>query len=214
MRSEASFQKQEQAFKTARTLADFANLEPEGVESFRAAHPDYVPPEWWSGRAWKDGVGMYRPWMAEQAVLRKAWAAGFSAAVTLRLVTTDLFLIAHALASDTTEEMETTPPKIWPYQRAILFLHVNPTKAKICEWCGKRFISETKARFCRFGVIVESENLSELTTCFWAHRQKYKNQKWVENSDSINEQRRREYRLEKKRSPRAKRKKKKAAAKT
>jgi hypothetical protein len=194
MRSKANWERQDQALKLARVLAEFANLEPDGVESFQKAHPDFVPPEWWSGRAWRDGVGVYRPWMAEQAVLREGWVAGFSATTTLRLVTTSLFLIAHAVASDTQEEMESTPQKVWPYQRAILYLHVNPTKARICEWCGKRFVSETVARFCPFGTVIEIEDLSEQTTCFWAHRKKDQADNWSKNSDRINKQRRRDYR--------------------
>jgi hypothetical protein len=191
MRSEASLQKEEQALKAAEVLAEFANLDQDGAKGFIKAHPDFVPPVWWTGRAWKDGVGTSTPWMRERDLLRKAWVAGFPADKTLELATTSLFLIGHALASDTTEEMESTPKKIWPYQRAVLFLHVNPTKARICEWreCGRRFISETKAQFCRFGLVVNGNE----TTCFWEHRKKEKADNWNENRDRVNERRRQEY---------------------
>jgi len=205
MRSEASWQRQEQALKSAKVLAEFTNLDDaSAAEDFIRKHRDFVPPLWWTGRAWKEGVGKYTPWMRERDLLRKAWSAGFPADTTLELATNNLFLAAHALASNTTTEMKTAPQKIWSYQRAVLFLHVNPTRARICEWCGRRFISETNARFCRFGGVVDVDG--DETTCFWAHRKQYRKDNWSENSDSINKRRKREYRLEKKRSHRAKRK--------
>jgi hypothetical protein len=199
MKSEASWQKQEQGLKAAGVLAEFANLDQDGAEGFIKAHPDFVPPVWWTGTAWKDGLGKYTPWIRERDLLRKAWSAGFPADTTLELATNSLFLAAHALASDTTAEMETTPRKIWPYQRAVLFLHVNPTKARICEWgdCGRRFVSETKGQFCRFGLVVDGIK----TTCFLEHRKREKATSWSENRNRVNEQRRQEYK-------RAKRKRK------
>lgn len=189
MKSEASWQKQEQDLKAAGVLAEFANLNPDGAEGFIKAHPDFVPPVWWTGTAWKDGVGKYTPWIRERDLLRKAWSVGFPADSTLELATNSFFLAAHALASDTTEEMESRPQKVWPYQRAVLFLHVNPTKARTCEWCGKRFVSETKARFCRFGLVVDGNE----TTCFLEHRKKEKSNHWSENRGRVNERRRQEY---------------------
>jgi hypothetical protein len=181
-------------------------LEPDGGESFitNREHRGFVPPVWWTNPAWKKSVGMYTPWLRERDLLRKAWSAGFPADITLELATTNLFLISHALDSDTPEEMETGPRKIWPYQRAVLFLHVNPWRAKTCLFCGKRFIAEhSKTKFCSYG---EPDDDNSSPNCFWAHRQQYKKENWIENSDSINERRKREYRLEKKRSHRAKRK--------
>ncbi len=50
MRPPASWEEQQRALTAARVLADFANLEPGGIESFRAAHPDFVPQAWWDYR--------------------------------------------------------------------------------------------------------------------------------------------------------------------
>ncbi len=202
MKSEANLQRQEQALKAAGLLAEFANLEEEGAESFRKSHPDFVPLIWWTGPAWNKGIGTYSPWLRERDLLRKAWSMGFPADTTLELATNKFFLAAHALASDTTEEMESRPQKVWPYQRAVLFLHVNPTRARTCEWCGRRFTSETKARFCRLGLVVDGKEIN----CFWEYRKKYKHENWNEKSGSVNEERRRKYRAEKRRESHASRK--------
>ena len=130
----------------ADALAAFADLEPDGVENFRRLYPAFVPQTWWIGPSWKDGVGVYHPWMRERDLLRKAWAAGFPADLTLELATTSLFLIAHALTSDTTEEMEKTPQKVWDYQRALLFLSVDQWRAKNCEECGNPFVADHASR--------------------------------------------------------------------
>jgi hypothetical protein len=194
MRTQASWEEQQRALATARVLADFANLEPDKVESFTTTpkHRGFVPPVWWTSRVWKEGVGIYASWMQERHLLRKAWAAGFPADMTLKLATTHRFLIAHFLATGTQEEMEAVPQKIWPYQRAVLFLHGNPWRAKICLFCGKRFVAEhSKTRFCSYG---EPGDDNWTPNCFWAHRKKYQEENWSENSGRINEQRRREYR--------------------
>jgi hypothetical protein len=200
MKTEKSWQKERAALREVKTLAAMANLERADVENFLHKHPHFVPPVWWTSPAWSEGLGTYVPWMRERDLLRDAWVAEFPADITIKMATANLFHAAHALASDTTEEMENTPEKVWPYQRAVLFLHVNPWRAKTCEWCERRFIGEhPKARFCRFGVVVDGKAI----TCFWAHRKKYKNENWNEHSSNINKQRRREYRVKKKRSRRA-----------
>jgi hypothetical protein len=203
MKNQRTWQKERDALRDVRLLVEFANLEPDGVEGFRRDHTDFVPPVWWIGPALSTSMGTYTPWVLERDRLRTAWAKEFPAGKTLELVTTSLFLVGHALASDTTAEMESTPQKVWPYQRAVLFLHVNAWRAKTCEWCERRFVAEhPKARFCTYGVVVEGNE----TPCFWAHRKKYKSKKWIENRETINEQRRQGYLAAKRRKSHAKRK--------
>jgi hypothetical protein len=203
MKNQRTWRKERDALRDVRLLAEFANLEPDGVERFRRDHPDFVPPVWWIGPALSTSMGTYTPWVLERDRLRTAWATEFPPDKTLELVTTSLFIAAHALASDSTEEMESTLQKVWPYQRAVLFLHVDAWRAKTCDWCKNRFVGEhPKARFCTYGVVVEGNE----TTCFWAHRKKYKNEKWIMNSETINEQRRQGYLAAKRRKSHAKRK--------
>ena len=206
MKTQRRWEKERDALEAARLLAEFANLEAESVEEFRSAsknHREFLPNIWWTMSASNQSLGTHKTWVAERDRLRAAWDAEFPADKTLELATSLVFLSAHALSSDSTEEMENTPRKVWPYQRAVLYLHVNAWRAKKCEWCGRRFIGEhPKARFCAYGVVVDGNE----ATCFWAHRKKYKTEKWSKNREAINDQRRREYLAAKRRKSRAKRK--------
>jgi hypothetical protein len=193
MRTQASWEEQQRLLDAARVLADYANLEPDGVEGFAAAHPDFVP-AWWFAPLGGKGKG---PWMRERDLVREAWGK-FPADLILRLVTSHWFTFGTFNRRE-----ESAQQKEWPYQQAVMFLHVNSWRAKTCEWCGKRFIGEySQARFCSFGVVADGNQ----TTCYWAHRKQYTKGNWIEHSDRINEERRRKYQLEKKRSRRANRK--------
>jgi hypothetical protein len=206
MKTQRRWEKERHALGAARLLAEFANLEAESVEGFRGAskhHREFLPDIWWTMSGYNQSLGTHKTWVAERDQLRAAWDAEFPANKTLELTTSPAFLTANALSSDSTGEMESTPQKVWPYQHAVLYLHVNAWRAKKCEWCGRRFIGEhPKARFCANGVAVDGNE----ATCFWAHRKKYKTEKWNKNSETINDQRRREYLAAKRRKGRAKRK--------
>jgi hypothetical protein len=130
----------------ADALATFAHLDPDGVENFRRRYPEFVPETWWIGPSWKEGVGVYIPWMRERDLLYKAWKAAFPTELTLELATTALFLISHAMTSDTTEEMEKNQQRVWAYQRALLFLSAEQWRAKICEECGNPFVADHASR--------------------------------------------------------------------
>ena len=89
MRTRAESQEHYQLMKAAKVLADFARLEPEGVEGFRQRYPDFVPAVWW----------VKLNWLKERDLLNKAWRVGFPADLTLKLTTASLFGIAHILTS-------------------------------------------------------------------------------------------------------------------
>lgn len=85
-------------------------------------------------------------------------------------------------------------PQVWPYQRAVLFLHIHPKQARLCERCKKPFVGESSnARFCRYVIEAEDSEDGLETTCLGIHRKQYKHENWDDNSDRINERRRREY---------------------
>src|SRR6266853_2032808 len=75
MRNQASWEEQQRALAAARVLADFANLEPDDVESFKAAHPDFVPPTWWDYRpnALNGTPSPKMQWEIVQLNVRDAW---------------------------------------------------------------------------------------------------------------------------------------------
>jgi hypothetical protein len=204
MKTEKRWQKDEVAVREAKALAEMANLEPSYVNNFEREHPDFVPDLWWKTTPdWSADSGLYVQWIRERDRLREAWVNEFPADRTLDLTANNpTFLMAHRLESQNADEAEATRPKIWPYQRAVLFLHVDSWRAKTCEWCKRRFVAESSnARFCTFGAPGD-----DWTTCFAAHRKHYKTEKWNETSDTINNERRRKYRAEKQKESHAKRK--------
>jgi len=185
----------------ARALADYANLEPEGVEGFKAAHPDFVPAWWWMSI---QGTGK-GPWMRERDLVREAWEK-FPADLILRLVTSHWFTFGTFNRREVSSQ-----EKEWPYQQAVMFLHVNAWQSKTCRFCGRRFIAEhPKTKFCNFDVSVDKNfNLVPdgiRMSCFWAYRNRSKHLWWSKHSEDINDQRRREYPAAKRRKSHAKRK--------
>src|ERR1700752_3879212 len=228
MRTQTEWEKRNRLVKGAKALADFARLEPDGIESFREDHPDFVPAVWWSESNW----------LRERNLLLKAWRIGFPADLTLKLTTSRLFGVADRLESagipldipnpsltdhlltnaldsfegrarmglppnpkilgsdgtDITAKVKRkveSSPQIWPYQRAVLFLHIHPKQARICVLCKKTFVSESpNAQWCRYSI--EAEDGWD-TTCYGIHRKEYKDENWSDNKNSTNERRRREY---------------------
>ncbi len=199
----------------ARVLAEFANLEPDGVENFRAAHSDFVPQAWWDYRptAPNGAPSPQKQWQMTQGLVRDAWLFEFQL---------EWPRYVHLLTSvfDPNEpepplfERHHRPPFVAgldlafqnsqesPYHLAVTWLGGQGWRAKMCLMCGKRFVAEhSKTKFCSYGA---PANDDWTETCFWLHRQTYKKEHWSENSDRINKRRRRKYRLEKNRksSPR------------
>lgn len=154
----------------AQRLADFANGEPrEAVENFRANNPEFFPPAVWSnasalipGEKGFDemlfGSGI-KPcyWFVLREALRKAWQEGF---------TPEHCVILLSFAGD----MPLNPSaEVWPFQRAVMFLAMEPWRAKFCGVCGKRFVADEPARrYCS-------------TACTGKARKGTKNASWAKH---------------------------------
>ena len=186
-------------------LADFANLEPDGVESFRAAHQDFVPQAWWDYQptAPNGAPSPKMQWQINQKFLRDAWLFEFHM---------ELGPYVHLLTS-VFDPNEPEPPLFerryrpvfvagldigyeredeLPYYLAVKWLGGQGWRAKTCLFCGKRFVAEhSKTKFCSYG---EPGDDNWTPNCFQAHRRKYKKEHWSENSDRINKRRRHKYR--------------------
>ena len=79
MRTQESWEDQQRVLCAARVLADFANLEPNGIDSFKAAHPDFFPQAWWDYQPTSPN-GTPSPkmqWQINQQLLRDAWLFEF-----------------------------------------------------------------------------------------------------------------------------------------
>jgi hypothetical protein len=201
----------------ARVLAKFANLEPDGVENFRKAHPDFVPQAWWDYRPTAmNGTPLPEmQWQINQKVLRDAWLFEFNLGQYdyVRLLTSvfdpnetypPLFERRYRPISltawDLGDQLQYEPP----YYLAVKWLGGQGWRAKTCWFCEKRFVAEhSKTKFCSYG---EPGDDNWAPNCFQAHRRKYQQEYWDECRDRTNKRRRQEYKLEKKGSRLAKRK--------
>jgi hypothetical protein len=206
MRTQASWEELQRALNAARVLADFANLESEeDAQRFRKDHGDFVPRTWWDYQpTTPDGApSPKKQWQIAQKFLRDAWLFEFDIS---------LFDYVHLLTSVfDPDDLESTlfekryhPPFATglelgdesPYHLAVKWLAGQGWRAKTC-FCGKRFVAEhSQTKFCG----------GNKNACFWAHRKSKQHSWWIKHSKGINNQRRRNYQLEKKRSHRANRK--------
>jgi hypothetical protein len=146
-------------------LALFANAEGrDEVESFRASHNDFFPAGMWeradlpvpgepffnadfsgalsrilgpSAKPKRDELRRVPYWWGLQQALRRAWEQGFPL---------EWCVILISLAEGE------TPFHVWPYQRAVMFLGVEPWRARFCGVCGKQFVADKPRRvYCSSG---------------------------------------------------------------
>jgi hypothetical protein len=211
MKNQASWEDQQQVLGAARVLAEFANLEPDGIGRFRADHPDFVPQAWWDYRPTTPS-GAPSPkmqWQINQKFLRDAWLFEFDMELGpyVHLLTSvfdpndpepPLFERRHRPAFVAGLDIGYESQDELPYYRAVKWLGGQGWRAKTCRFCGKRLIAESSnTKFCSFGVTVGEEfNIATRglqMSCFWAHRKKEKAKNWSKNSERINKRRRQEY---------------------
>lgn len=176
----------------ARTLALFSNLTDESSECFRQNYPDFVPGRWWRAVHYElpgfqgdyeitnstPSVGNENTlWRLWQKLLQESWTK----------LTADRIIALLTMWSSREESVESADsevpgvsiPTAHPYQRAIMFLAMEPWRAIFCEKCGQRFVKENpRQRFC-----------SE--ACFHVARKAYKRGLWADNSPKWLENRKR-----------------------
>jgi hypothetical protein len=128
----------------AERLTLFANCEDQiAVEEFGAKNEGFFPPRFLEDNRPRTGSptpgieqeAEWEPtWRGFQVGLLQAWQEGFPADWAVSLIA-----LTHPKASF----------EAWPYQRALMFLAVEPWRARFCGICGKRFVADKPAtRFC------------------------------------------------------------------
>ena len=145
----------------AEQLAQFANAaDRQAVEKFRSTHRDFFPPTFWaasdlpvpgelfwdidsselfSSLGGETSVKSDAPkkvpfWWALQQMLRRSWEKSFPLEWCVILISE-----MHGDARF----------RAWPFQRAVMFLGVEPWRARFCGVCGKEFVADKPARrFC------------------------------------------------------------------
>jgi hypothetical protein len=162
-----------QDMNDAGTLARFANLEESEIGQFRTANPQFLP-KWWddSGNAREQNKGLI--WKYWQDLLRKWWLrlqegpsskySNFVLALVTYCADTESSWDALGFV-DTPFDTDVELVKALPYQRAVMFMALNPWRARICR-CGNRFIADKPNRqFCS-------------DVCAWKFRKK-KKREWI-----------------------------------
>src|ERR1700674_1527217 len=152
----------------ARTLANFSNLDSEDkADYFRNNYPEVVPRFVWAGHeiAFDSGPQGQRSssaWTRVREEVRRAWIDRFPPAQCLELIAEIVDMDRLDQVMNFSQEQLSTfeqygikakfalpQPRIYPYQRAVMFLAVNPWRAKFCAVCRGRFVAaEPKQRLC------------------------------------------------------------------
>lgn len=148
----------------ARILEKFANIKegaPPGSELspdyFRNNHPGFVPVTWWLG---KDSPDDY-VWKEALAILQVAWQDGFSTESSVRVIAlpTDWRIQATEQIMEAGPENAELPEgfdldlskkmKVWPFQKAVMFLATERWRARVCAWCGNKFVAaKQRSTYC------------------------------------------------------------------
>jgi hypothetical protein len=166
--------KRPEGFQDAEALADFANLNPKDAASvsyFRNNYPDFTPAEWWDYQT--ESLELHHVeikkhiisvWQNTQQQIRRVWRNHFKLKSVFYL--TDLLkMVSDApsgialnecyvyLPDGTVQELSTS--KMYLFHKAILYLHSNPWRAKVCPekkgGCGKYFVANHPKRdFCEY----------------------------------------------------------------
>jgi hypothetical protein len=213
-RTARSWTEQQEVLAYARVLAEFANLVPEAIDSFRAKYPDFFPQGWWEYEPASDGRdNPPKQWQVTQKFLREAWQSQFEIELYDYLkILLSIFNPDHI--TQAVNPRWTGPPErplfadIWDilwerdqpkpaYYLAIKFLSGNGWRAKTCEFCdcGRRFVAEySKAKYCTYGDTPAIDGT--IGTCFQAFRKKDKKNNWQQHKDEVNARRRKEYALQ------------------
>jgi hypothetical protein len=152
----------------AERLALFSNARETEAQHFREQYDNYFPRSFWNWQvppletgasvvtmsaANAEAVRLLRRappvdfWQAFQQVLRHAWQNGFPLEECVRLIS--CAAVADRLFRKADVEPDLSSYPVWPYQHAVMFLAVEPWRARFCGQCGKRFVADKPARrFC------------------------------------------------------------------
>lgn len=152
-------------------LAEFANLQPEGVAEFRTKNPHFVPSTVWEAmHADLTTEGFELVWQQMQKIVRTAWESGFSPDDCVELIVRgaqfatmqqnfkdqeELIELGVKLGLGEAEYYEHVRKQmlrkreIFGYQQAVMFLNVQPWRAAKCpgamgQPCGKYFVKQAK----------------------------------------------------------------------
>ena len=170
-------------FEDAEFLAKFANLELARLDSFRQEYPDFFPATFWAAHGPNISINRVadpnpdlelRPLTVArlvQGLLQDMWQNKFPFESSVALI---------GLGNGTLENEFNL--QTYPYQRAVMFLHSESWRAKICEECGGLYVADHPLR--RYCSVASEDGLK----CSQKAIQKSRNKWW----DEVGKQRRAE----------------------
>lgn len=194
--------------RDAQALAGFANLTARDVEYFRRNYPEFVPNAWWDyqptdregkPRSWAQ---QYSPestkqWQQNQACLRGAWREQFHIElyqlIELLLSVFDPRDVFETLIGPDTPDLpafsdEFVTGRLDPYHRAVLFLHEQNWRARLCQRCKSPFVAgHSKQKYCG------SERGEDRETCFDLARREQRRRDHLKHRKARNRKKRAEY---------------------
>lgn len=193
--SDTSWDEQQRLLADAKTLAEFANLEPSGVETFRKGHPDFFPASWWEYAPTPpeedDVLAMQWPdtqWQITQRFIRGFWRKQFQMSTAGFVTLLGSVFDPEKMGWDRAKErlpvamgLDLMYMKDFPYHTVVRWLVGQSWRVKQCEHCGKCFIAEaSQRRYC-------SNDVDK--SCFSTHRQTDRRN----SADEVNKNRRNNY---------------------
>jgi len=166
----------------AERLAVFSNANAAvDAEYFRRNYGDFFPRNFWNWKVRVGGPGEFTVsagpipsevilfWQAFQRALRDAWQIDFPLEECVRLIS--CAAVPDRLSGATDVEADLLSYPVWPYQRAVMLLGVEPWRARFCAQCGKRFVADKPARrFCSNGCAAKTRKHSKRD--WWAAKGK------------------------------------------
>jgi hypothetical protein len=177
MRTEASWNQQQENLKAARVLAAFLDLQPSEFDEFRKKYWTFMP--------------LLTVPTQFQMQLQKVWQGGFRQKEVLEVLSSNDMMGGGRITTTTIDtetgklDQETQSVKEYEqgltYKKAVLFLFTDTWRAKICRHCSDHFIAEKNgARFCS-------------PPCATEYRDSYKAKNWEKHKDALNARRRKAY---------------------
>lgn len=153
------------ALDLAERLAAFANLTAADATAFRKRHPHFAPDAWWDNRILNAANEVVFVWTEQQKKVRAAWQTGFWPDDCIALISAGAKaadweddIKAHKTAGEMGLEdaegaeffhkHEQRKRRIFDYQRAVMFLHIQAWRASRCEReeCRKYCVKDAKGR--------------------------------------------------------------------
>lgn len=157
----------------AKALAAFSNLKASEVDYFRQNYSEFLPDIWSSVTIGEDDVRA--AWRVLQKQVSSAWRTGFALDDCVGLIVAVAKFSKLEIAIQKAENemlgenrsagtfLHPLPsPETWPFQRAVMFLGMNPWRASVCSRCGNRYVKDKSTRrFCSDKCSQESRLLSK-----------------------------------------------------